>query len=68
MPDVLLLRPGEAAEILGVSRSTIYSLIQEGRLPAVKLGRRGVRVHRAELERRLEREARGESTKPAPAA
>jgi excisionase family DNA binding protein len=33
----LLLRPGEAAEVMGVSRSKVYQLIAEGRLPGVRI-------------------------------
>ncbi len=32
-----LLRPAQVAEILGVSRSKAYSLIQSGRIPAVRV-------------------------------
>jgi excisionase family DNA binding protein len=34
-----LLTVDQAAETLGVSRSTIYNLIGSGQLPTVKLGR-----------------------------
>jgi excisionase family DNA binding protein len=33
----LLLRPAEAAEILGVSRSKLYELIAARKLPSVRL-------------------------------
>jgi excisionase family DNA binding protein len=39
IPD--LLRIPEAAERLNVSRASIYRWIDEGRLPAVRLGGRG---------------------------
>lgn len=61
----LLLRVGEAAEALGVSRSHMYELIQAGRVPVVHLGA-SVRVPRAWLTRFVENEtaawekARGE--------
>ena len=32
----------EAAELLGVGRTTVYALIRSGRLPVVKIGRRTV--------------------------
>jgi excisionase family DNA binding protein len=35
--EPLLLRPDEAAVLLGISRSKVYSLIQRGRLPSVRL-------------------------------
>jgi excisionase family DNA binding protein len=34
----LLARPEEAAELLGVGRSTIYELMREGELPVVHIG------------------------------
>ena len=39
-----------AAEVLGVSRSTLYQLVAAGRVPVVRLGR-AVRVSRRGLER-----------------
>lgn len=44
MSERILLRPTEAAELLGLSRSTVYRLLRDGVLPSVCLGRRGVRV------------------------
>ncbi len=35
--DKRLLRPEEAAHLLGISRSKVYELIRAGRLRAVKL-------------------------------
>jgi len=35
--DKRLLRPHEAAHVLGISRSKVYELIRAGRLRAVKL-------------------------------
>lgn len=37
--DRLLLRPTEAAESLGISRSGIYELISKRRVPVVRIGR-----------------------------
>ncbi len=39
-PERLLLRPTEAAEVLGVGNSKIYELIAEGVIPTVQVGRR----------------------------
>ena len=44
-----LLRPGEVAEIIGESRSGVYSRIARGHIPAVRLGK-SVRVPRVLLE------------------
>jgi excisionase family DNA binding protein len=38
--DRLLLRPSEAAEMLGISRSKIYELLAERRVPSVRIGDR----------------------------
>jgi excisionase family DNA binding protein len=37
--DKLLVRPAEAAEMLGVGRSTIYQLPKLGVFPTVRVGR-----------------------------
>ncbi len=37
--DRLLLRVGEAAEMLGMGRSTVYELIAAGALPSVRMGK-----------------------------
>lgn len=36
--EKLLLRPAEAAEMIGVSRSKLYELMAEGALPSVTVG------------------------------
>ncbi len=36
--DRLLLRPDEAAELLGVGRSKIYALLASGEVPSVRVG------------------------------
>jgi excisionase family DNA binding protein len=53
-----LLTVDDVAELLGVSRRTVYRWITEGVLPAFRLGRKGspVRIDAAELERWLEDE------------
>ncbi|NAZ80803.1 helix-turn-helix domain-containing protein [Kineococcus sp. R8] len=39
MMEKLLLSPEEAAEVLGVGRSTVYDLMRMRLLPSVKIGR-----------------------------
>ena len=55
-PGRLLFRPGEAAAILGLGRTTIYELIASGELESVSLGtsRRVSRRALEEFVRRLE--------------
>jgi len=43
------LTPQEAAEILKVSKNTIYKLLREGFIPSVQIGRRH-RITRASLD------------------
>ncbi len=42
--EVLLLRPEEAARVLRVGRSKLYSLVARGELPVIRVGARGVRI------------------------
>ena len=41
--DRLLVRPSEAAELLGLGRSKIYELLASGEIPVVRIGK-SVRV------------------------
>jgi len=34
----LLLRPQEAAELMGIGRSKVYELLSDGTLPSVRVG------------------------------
>jgi excisionase family DNA binding protein len=43
----------EAADELRIPRTRCYELIQQGSLPAVRIGERSIRVFRPELERFL---------------
>jgi excisionase family DNA binding protein len=36
----LLLSPEDAARVLGISRTSLFKLLREGRLPGVHVGRR----------------------------
>ena len=47
------LKVPEAAELLGLPKTRAYELIQQGELPAVRIGERSIRVNRVELERFL---------------
>ncbi len=47
------LKVPEVAEELQVPRTRAYELIAKGELPAVRIGERTIRVHRAELEKFL---------------
>lgn len=47
---------GRAAEYVGVSRAYGYTMVREGRLPAVQLGSRRVKVKTAALLAMLEGE------------
>ena len=48
----LLLRPSEAAESLGISERSLWSLTEDGTIPAVRLGR-SVRYDLAALRERI---------------
>ncbi|MFO0700271.1 MAG: helix-turn-helix domain-containing protein [Nitrospira sp.] len=44
-----LLRVGEAAELLSVSRWTIYRWVEEGRLRGTKIGKSSLRIFRESI-------------------
>jgi excisionase family DNA binding protein len=50
-----LLRVGEAAELLSVSRWTIYRWVEEGRLRGTKIGRSSLRIFRESIVDLVER-------------
>jgi excisionase family DNA binding protein len=58
MAEPLLLSVREAARALGIGRDTAYELVKEGRLRAVRIGRR-LLVPQAELSGFVERESGG---------
>ncbi|MEV4379777.1 helix-turn-helix domain-containing protein [Streptosporangium sp. NPDC049644] len=37
-PDLMLLRPEKAAELLSVGRTTVYALMRSGALRSVRIG------------------------------
>ena len=53
----LLLTIPEAAALLRIARNTCYELVQQGKLPAVRLGERIIRIPRFGLEAWLARQA-----------
>jgi excisionase family DNA binding protein len=56
IPEPILVRPAEAAELLGVSRSKLYELIASGAVPSLRLeGGRMLRVPLVSLRRLAER-------------
>jgi len=44
-PEPIMLRAAEVALLLGISRSTVFRLIESGEIPAVRIGR-SIRVPR----------------------
>lgn len=54
----MLIRVTEAAEILGVSRGTVFNMIARGDIPIVKIGR-ATRVPVAALRSWVERQTGG---------
>jgi excisionase family DNA binding protein len=54
----LLLTIGEAAELLGLSESTVYRLARENKIPVVRIGA-SVRVNRRQLEEWIEKHTEG---------
>ncbi len=55
MTDRLMLRPSEAGDAIGVSRSKAYELIASGKIPSVKVGG-CVRVPVAALQAWIDRQ------------
>jgi len=47
--EPIMLRASEVAALLGISRSTVFRLIESGEIPAVRVGR-SVRVPRRWVE------------------
>lgn len=52
-PDILT--PKEVMEILGVSKNTLYQLINNGEIPATRLGRKLWRIQKQALLHFLEK-------------
>ncbi len=52
--EKILLRVGEAADLLSVSRWTIYRWVEEGRLRGTKIGKGSLRIFRNSIARLIE--------------
>jgi excisionase family DNA binding protein len=52
--EKMLLRPDEAAQMLRVSRWTIYRWLTEGRIRGTRVGRGTVRVFKDSIDRLIE--------------
>ena len=57
--DKLAVRPTEAGEALGLSRTRIYQLVQSGEIPSFRIGR-SVRIPTSALEHWLEKKTKEE--------
>jgi len=62
-PEPLALTYEQAADLLGVSARTVWTLVDTGHLRAVRISRRLVRIPRIEVERFLAAQA---ETQPVP--
>ena len=51
--EKFLLKPTEAADMLGIGRTRIYEMLAEGELPSIRIGR-SVRVPVAALNKWIE--------------
>lgn len=51
--EKMLLKPSEAAEILGIGRTRTYEMLASGELPSIRMGR-SIRVPVAALKRWVE--------------
>lgn len=49
-----LIRPQEAADLLGISRRKMYYMIENKEVKSIKLGPKTTRVYRAEINRLIE--------------
>jgi excisionase family DNA binding protein len=57
----LLLRPTEAAEVIGIGRSKMYELLARGEVPSVRVGG-ALRVPLARLREWIDRKAEESAT------
>lgn len=52
-----LISVEQAAGMLGVSRATAYRMAQDHLIPTVRMLKRGVRIHREQLQQMIDAEA-----------
>lgn len=65
MAEMKLLTVSDVAKALGVSRYTVYNMIRRGQIPALKLGRRTIRIPENWLDQLLARNMpKGETQNP----
>jgi len=60
-PQPLLLKPEDAARLLGISRSTVFDLIAHGKIESLKIGR-SRRILQSEIEKFIGDLIQGQST------
>ncbi|MCX6975558.1 MAG: helix-turn-helix domain-containing protein [Verrucomicrobia bacterium] len=53
-----LLKPQEAADLIGVKKTTIWSYCRNGRLPHIRITPRCFRIRRSDLENYLNLQTR----------
>jgi len=56
---VHLLRPDEVAEVLNISKSLVYKLLQQGQIPAVRFNKT-VRIRQVDLDNYIDKCLTGE--------
>jgi excisionase family DNA binding protein len=52
-PDAILLTPGQAGNLLGIGRTSMYDLLKAGVIPSVDLF--GIKVCRTDLDKYVEK-------------
>ena len=65
--DTLLLKPLDAARVLGIGRSKLFELLAAGELPVVRIGH-CTRIPAADLARWVEARTEGRPLPPADGA
>jgi len=59
--EPMLLTVRDTARVLAVCEKTLWTLTRDGKLPAVRIGKRGIRYDRRDIERFIE-SAKGPET------